>query len=238
MKLKTAIWYQLCDIAKPVAIYYVILYTVAAGITAIAVFVEGSSEAGTISGMETSSVIFLMFCGVYAFLEDFRFFIQNGLTRKTIFKSQMILFFVVTAFMGTWEMIVEGVIGGFIGYHSMFQMIYGDGAAVWSRWIWQVSLYLMVANLAFLSTVIQNRIGKRPFLLIVFALCLIFVLLIPAINVAVDGRLANAVLPFLIKIMGVTENGIQIVYPIFTFLGITAATMAGTYGLLRRAEVR
>ena len=104
MKWKTAIRYQVSDMVKPLTIYYIILYGIVGLIQIITRFYNGDTG---FSGLEMSSMIFLFFCGVYAFLEDFRFFIQNGLTRKNIFKSQMLLFLFVAVLMGSLELIVE-----------------------------------------------------------------------------------------------------------------------------------
>lgn len=235
MKWKTAIRYQVSDMVKPLTIYYIILYGIVGLIQIITRFYNGDTG---FSGLEMSSMIFLFFCGVYAFLEDFRFFIQNGLTRKNIFKSQMLLFLFVAVLMGSLELIVENSFVFQEEHQSVFQTVYGYEYSIGIEWIWRICLYLMIVNLAFLSTIIQNRIGKRPFLLILITLILVCVMLLPAVNVWMDGRLAAAVFPFLLKLVGVTKDGIHILYPFVTFLGISLISMGISFLLFRRAEVK
>lgn len=238
MKFKTAIQYQLTDLGKPMAIFYAVLYGGALAVTAIAMYLMGD-EAGGFSGLDVSSIIFLMFCGVYAFLEDFQFFIQNGLTRRTIFQCQMTLFLIAAVFMGTFELMVEFlVLNNITEYVSMFDLIYGTDPVILVKWLWRIGMYFMVTNLAFLSSILQNRIGKRAFVLILIALGLILVVLLPAVNNFLDGAVADRILPILLAVMGITENGLQMLYPFLTFLGLSAVFMAGSYCLIRRAEVK
>lgn len=237
MKGKTAIRYQLEDMVRPLAIFYLVLYGVVGMILGVSLLGLGEERVG-FSGLDMSSMIFLMFCGVYTFQEDFRFFIQNGLTRGMIFKSQNVLFAVLTVCMATFELSVEMLLGGQIEYRSMFRMIYGADHAIFVEWIWRICLYLMIVNGACFATLLQNRIGKRPFILMALALALVAVLLLPAINIVWNGRLAETVFPFLSKLMGVTDSGIHVQNPILTFLGVAAAAMGGSYLLLRRAELK
>ena len=122
MKWKTSMKYQITESIKPLAIFYGILY----GLVGITLVISRAvADVGGFSGMESSTMVFLLFCGVFSFVEDFRFFLQNGMTRRMIFQRECAQFSLISLFM----MLVGTGMGALLhwlaAYESMFHLIYG-----------------------------------------------------------------------------------------------------------------
>lgn len=120
----------------------------------------------------------------------------------------------------------------------MFHLIYGHSYFVGVEMLWRFVVYLMIVNTAFLFTLIQNRVGKVAFILGCLTIGLALVVLLPSINMALDGAIADAVFPFLAKLMGFDGGAVHMAYPILTFLAVTAAVSLASYLMLRRAELK
>ncbi len=236
MKLRTAIRYQILDLLKPLAIFYSIIILLMATVTIIFAAVS-SAENVSFSSMEFNSVFFLCFCGAFTFQDDFKLFIQNGMTRKMIFKSFLCEFFFISALMALVETAIGTVLPNIFEYNPLFFHLYGNKGFV-LQFIWLFLAYAATIFLAYLAAAIWNRIGKIPFILGLIALGLILFILFPAINTATDGEFFNRILPVLKLLIGYADNSVQLLYPSLFFAGVALACMAGSYLLTRRAEIR
>ena len=88
--MKSAMIYQISEMKKPLLIYYaIIFFLLLASFLTTEVFLHISANGTTINGIEISSMIFIFVCGLNSFKEPFRMFLQNGLSRKTLFLSYL-----------------------------------------------------------------------------------------------------------------------------------------------------
>ena len=83
MKLKAAVRYYLNDFKRPVIIYYGVLMTLFVLQLVISALLKVRNPSS--GGMEFATTIFLFVVGLNAFKAPFRLFLQNGLSRKTLY---------------------------------------------------------------------------------------------------------------------------------------------------------
>lgn len=90
MKLKSSVRYQLWDYGKAMAAFYVII--VLAVIIYLRLSGTGQPSAGTRSfaGIEVFTILFSFIVGLYAFNNCFFFFIQSGISRRTMFRGRCV----------------------------------------------------------------------------------------------------------------------------------------------------
>ena len=96
MNMKAAVKYQLNEFKYSVIIYYIVIACIMT-FTFIMFFATKSQSES--NGFEVATLIFLFVCGLNSFKENFRFFLQNGSSRKKLFVSQMLSMLVVSAGM-------------------------------------------------------------------------------------------------------------------------------------------
>lgn len=98
MNLNASIKYQLFDTKRSIIIFYLVIVTVILiSMTAHIFFPNAIVLSGNMNGFELATMIFLFIAGMNSFRETFRLFIQNGISRKTMFVSRLI----VTGIIGT-----------------------------------------------------------------------------------------------------------------------------------------
>ncbi len=167
MKAKACFRYQILDLRWPVLVYYLVILAITL-LTALSLgnfSVVGSAGEMTVremaeanhtilSGLTGASVVFVFIVGLNSFTENFRFGLQNGVSRKTVFLSRIYTAGVTALFMGLVDQLM----------HTMLSWI---GSATSSRWI-SVSLFQQIFPKTF-----ENPV-QGFFLSVVFGFCLLF----------------------------------------------------------------
>ena len=105
MKLNAMIRYQCRSAVKPLCIFYGILYS----LMLFCVILAGIAGGGDIStnGAELSCFVYLCFFGSLSFSEDFKYFLQNGFTRRRIYASTLCTFALVSFFMSVFDTLMS-----------------------------------------------------------------------------------------------------------------------------------
>lgn len=183
MKLKSTVKYQMFDMGKPVSIFYFVMlcilvfgFTVSGARFAISGNMVSFTSGSGFFGIELATVVFLFVSGLNSFKEFFRMFMQNGISRKTIFVSRLMTIIAVCTGMA---IIDKGIllIGKYIAYINtrilytgLFEMIYGVRADHISTlhmhidgFFFNLCLYLAAMTLGYFITIAfyrMNRIAK------------------------------------------------------------------------------
>jgi hypothetical protein len=129
MNLKSVVKYQILDgkIAIPV-FYLVVLCVMALLLVSVSEIGEGSSA--SISGLEMATIIFLFVVGLNAFRETFRRMMQNGVSRKTMFKGYIITVLILSIGMSLINAVLLWVGKAMVAtkdnvfYRSLFEQLY------------------------------------------------------------------------------------------------------------------
>ena len=127
MKLKKAIKYHLYEYKKAFIIFYCIIISVLAIVAVLKNFtvLKEYSDSFTVGGLELATMIFLFVTGLNSFKSEFKYMLQNGISRKTTSISFTISTSVV-AVMAVIDIIIAEIIP-FIGieYSSMMYQLFG-----------------------------------------------------------------------------------------------------------------
>lgn len=100
MSLNVAVKYRLYDNKKAVLVFYIVVLSIYAFMFLFSALIKDNAEfKGSIQGMELASAIFLFVAGLNSFKEVFRMFMQNGMSRKTMFISNIISTLVICSVM-------------------------------------------------------------------------------------------------------------------------------------------
>ncbi len=97
------------------------------------------------SGAEFSCFIYLCFFGSLSFGEDFKYFLQNGFTRRRIYASTLCTFVLVSLFMSVFDTLMSMLLSMSDSYSSLFTTLYGAGHSVFMNWLWLLLAYLFSA---------------------------------------------------------------------------------------------
>lgn len=84
--------YQAAEIKRPAAIFYFVVLCVTIFMFIIAFMNSDSIGAAQYQGYEISTAIFVFVLGLCSFKESFGMLLQNGISRKTMFLSKMLVF--------------------------------------------------------------------------------------------------------------------------------------------------
>jgi len=218
MSVKAAYQYQLAERKKSLIIFYcvILILTVFIGV----ISVSFSSESAMLSGMETASVIFLFVLGLCTFKEPFFMLLQNGVSRKSFFKSQLFVAITIVFIMAVIDKVfflAEKAIaslshGGFI-YLSLYEQIYYRGMLfenVFSihakMFIYYFLLYLSVFALGFLITLIFYRLPKYGKIAVGAGVPVGLFIILPILDsFFFDSRISHAIGRFFDFALGLTS---------------------------------
>ena len=160
MMNKGAFNYHLKGYARPVAIYYFVIFCLMVFVVGIPLMIHIAGEdsvqlQSSVSGIDAASMIFLFVCGLAAFREDFRFLAQNGCSRKTVLKTWMMAALIVSfgmAVINDFINLAAGALGSFnnISVPSFFEYSFSRLAAEMNGVVLFLAnmLYNFVWNLA------------------------------------------------------------------------------------------
>lgn len=244
MSIKSAVKYQFIEMKKAVMVYYAVIYAIyILLIVSLGLYVSGEVDGNSIGGMEFSTVIFIFILGLNSFKESFRMFLQNGLSRKTLFKSFILSATFVSIFMAFVD-IVNGIVVNIISnYKSMYLQVYGGRysettslATIYLEgFFWSVFLYIAFAMLGYFITILYYRMNKQLQIIVSIGVPVFWIILFPLIdyNLA-KGALSLGIKNFIIFTTGF-KNGINPYYFITSSIIGTIILGILSYILMQKA---
>lgn len=237
MNLKASIGYQLRSSGKALAIFYGVIYAIIAVAAIVAVSTDGQLG---VAGLETSTTVFMGFLGVFTFSEDFRFLIQNGYSRKSMLRSFLCQFAVVSLLAAAIDVLNSRLLLPLWGYRSTFTQLYGQSQLPGLIWqlLWGCSLYFAIATITYFMAALYQRLGRLQRLLFMLILPLAVLVLFPVLDFQLLGGTATRwLLKVLSQALGFAEGGLQMGLPVLFFLAISAVFSVFSYLATRRASV-
>ena len=225
MKLKAAVRYYLNDFKKSVIIFYGVLMVIFLLQLLIAALVH--ENPGSSSGMEFATTIFLFVAGLNAFKAQFRLFLQNGMSRKTLFTGFVAGLLVLAVAMTVIDLAFGWFRGLFAPYSTMymdrFGSLYADKnslIALADGLLWSFLAYVTAGMTGFLITSLYYRMNKAFKLAVSIGVPMLVFVGIPLI----DGLYTNG---------AITAFGINVLAFAFGF-GVTIDLSRGFAGLLQQ----
>lgn len=144
MQLSTAFHYQIRTKLKAGGIYYLIIYAIL--LLPVVISLLYGSHGAAASGIEISSVVFLMVMSISTYKEDMRMFLQNATSRKTMIASVGLNCMAAALCMSVIDLFNQFLFGHLYTYETMFSQMYefitipSNGALftlysfLWSAW--------------------------------------------------------------------------------------------------------
>ncbi len=265
MKLKPAFKYQLSDIKRPVAVFYLVIicllilffalsYTPVTIITSDSggeISTSYSNQGSRISGMEFATVIFLFVAGLNSFKEFFRLFMQNGLSRRTMFVSRMITILSVCTFMAIIDKIIL-LVGKMIGayqnkftYAGLFEMIYGIRAGRVSDlhmqadgFFFNLFIYLAAMAFGYFITVAYYRMNKPVKIAVSIGIPMSLLYGLPILDSTVTHGAISSAIGSAVSFAFGFRNNANPYFGMVTLLMVFVVFGALTWLMIKRAVVR
>ena len=186
MKLKSAVRFYIKDFTRPVIIFYGVL--VALFIIQL-IIVSLLHESDATGGMGPAATIFLFVVGLNAFKAQFRLFLQNGLSRKTLYAGFVMGILVLSAALTVIDFAFGRFQGLFLRYVSAFMdrfgSLYANGnslSAIADGLLWTFLSYLSAGMLGFFLTSLYYRMNKALKLTVSVGVPVLFTIIIPLID--------------------------------------------------------
>lgn len=233
MRLANAFKYQMTSAVKAIGIYYgiMLLIRMAMLLADIYLISNGNSH---ISAVETNTMVFMLFLGVFSIVEDFKFFVQNGYSRKSLIKLYIIQFAACALILACLDVTCSYVLDWMYTYESLCDQIYGAQFFLLEI-LWLMMVNMAIGVLAFFFTILVQRMNKFQRIVYLLGVPVVLVTMLPVLDIYVlDGAMSSYILEFLTKAMGLYQNTNMII-PIFSFMAVSAIFSILSYLAIRRA---
>ena len=179
MKLKASFLYQILDLRWALLIYYFVILclTLLANITIVSfssassVGVVGENDTIVMSGITFSSAIFIFIVSLNSFTENFRFSLQNGVSRKTLFLARLCTAGATSLFMAVVDQVIHVLISlveeplSHLVSIRLFQLIYPQTfenpvLGFFLSVVFSFCLLLFISNVGYAIVMMFYRVGK------------------------------------------------------------------------------
>lgn len=239
--IKALLWCETLNTLKMAASFYgamlgcmAIMLLVIQGLTGEAVFT-------TVPGIDLLAMVLAIVVGAVAMSENYRYFKQNGFTRRAILAGDLFGFTFGAVMMATVGTFAPAVVRLFIpGYLSAIGHMYGSETSALASWALLFFSYLCLASGAYFIGALTLRLGKRRALVVGIVVFLLVMVVGPAIfafrgPALALGRVIDGFLNFLGFSAGMTP---QIWPAVATVAELCVVAIALVYVVMRRFEWR
>ena len=242
--MKKTLKYQLHDFRASLSVYLG-MYLAISIIIAIVIIQTGSAPDSSIksgyNSMDFSSTIFTFIMGLVIFKEHFWMVAQNGISRKTFFKSCMYCMLIVNLILAVATSFFTFLFNQLseLNWSTMFDMLYRkfDQNSI-TLFVISVIFIFSAYNLCFLSgyfvTILFYKASKIGKVVIAAGLPVLFFFILP-LSYGFIPEFWNTVLDFIFRITGMTSG--NPLYGIITISVISVVLGIGSYPLAKRVEI-
>jgi len=163
MKLKSSQKYYLSSIKPAITIFYIVMLCLSIVSIILNLSLEGSNS--SFGGVAAASIIFLFVAGICSFSEEFNMFIQNGITRKELWKGFSVSILIIACIMSVIDLIILFILSLIINTESLVLMItstYVDNMVlkVINAFFLQIIFYSLALTIGYFIRLIYYRMNK------------------------------------------------------------------------------
>lgn len=233
--------YEAQNTLKMVASFYGAMFGTMAVMLLIVQGLTGEAIFTSVPGFDFLAVVLGIVVGAVAMSENYRYFKQNGFTRRAILAGDLFGFAFGAVMMATVGTFAPAVVRLFIpGYLSAIGHMYGSETSALASWALLFFSYLCLASGAYFIGALTLRLGKRRALVVGIAVFLLVMVVGPAIfafrgPALALGRVTDGFLNFLGFSAGMTP---QIWPAVATVAVLCVVAIALVYVVMRRFEWR
>lgn len=233
--------YEAQNTLKMVASFYGAMFGTMAIMLLVIQGLTGEAIFTTVPGIDLLAMVLAIVVGAVAMSENYRYFKQNGFTRRAIFLGDLFGFALGAAIVAGVGALLPVVARGFIpGYLSAVMQVYGSETSALASWALLFFSYLCLASGAYFIGALTLRLGKRRALVVGIVVFLLVMVVGPAIfafrgPALALGRVTDGFLNFLGFSAGMTP---QIWPAVATVAVLCVVAIALVYVVMRRFEWR
>lgn len=233
--------YEAQNTLKMVASFYGAMFGTMAVMLLIVQGLTGEAIFTSVPGFDFLAVVLGIVVGAVAMSENYRYFKQNGFTRRAILAGDLFGFAFGAVMMATVGTFAPAVVRLFIpGYLSAIGHMYGSETSALASWALLFFSYLCLASGAYFIGALTLRLGKRRALVVGIVVFLLVMVVDPAIfafrgPALALGRVTDGFLNFLGFSAGMTP---QIWPAVATVAVLCVVAIALVYVVMRRFEWR
>jgi len=254
MNIKAVCKYELKDHKIPIIIFYCVIVglLIMLYISTVTLMRANTISGGQFSGMEMSTAIFLFICGLNSFKGTFRFTVQNGISRKTLFISHLITTWTLAVVMAILDKIVlfiVNVIGNTnenIVYKGILELFYerrylgnsSDLAMHLDGFLFAICMYAAVLMLGYFITNFYYKMNKGVKIGVSVGVPVGLFIVLPIVE---ETFTKGKIIAFLIKFLSFAfgfDNGFNPYYAIVTFIIIFAVFSVLSWILMSKSVVK
>lgn len=219
MNLSSSVKYQWYQYKRPLRIFYSILVLSLLAIVAINM---SQNELGMrVHGIEICSCIFLLILVMSNFRTSFHFSLVNGVSRKTMFKSHMMIMFIIAAIMASVDTFISTVYSQFVSYGPVFLLIYGErydmtapmdavvsisGQMILEQFVWLFCLYIFIQAIGYSIRLLYYKISRKWSLIITFAVITTILYIFPLIDNLTNQQFFKSLTDLVKFLLGLSET--------------------------------
>ncbi|MED9781255.1 MAG: hypothetical protein UGE23_07665 [Peptococcaceae bacterium] len=233
--------YEAQNTLKMVASFYGAMFGTMAVMLLIVQGLTGEAIFTSVPGFDFLAVVLGIVVGAVAMSENYRYFKQNGFTRRAILAGDLFGFAFGAVMMATVGTFAPAVVRLFIpGYLSAIGHMYGSETSALASWALLFFSYLCLVSGAYFIGALTLRLGKRRALVVGIVVFLLVMVVGPAIfafrgPALALGRVTDGFLNFLGFSAGMTP---QIWPAVATVAVLCVVAIALVYVVMRRFEWR
>jgi peptidoglycan/LPS O-acetylase OafA/YrhL len=241
MKIKQAVIYRLKDVRNSLLTFYLV-------VLACFVFfkIVGSLESvhmSQMNGLEMATIMFLFVLGLFSFRSTFYLFIQNGVSRKTMFYSYIITMLAVSGFMALIDTLAYNLNSSKRGINSLFEQLYSTQyddelvVKILVAFVWSLSAYLAFSIIGYFVSTIFYRMNKTLKIIVSVSVpCLLFIAL-PIVDSYYDGKVTRWISNTFDFFFGTGEQ-LNPFISVLTCCGISIILGICSYALVKKAVIK
>ncbi len=238
--MKTAIKYQLIALSKPTALFYCTLTVIYLGFALI--FSPNLFYRVDVSGLGgawIASMIFVFVMGIALFKENFKMFIQNRQSRRTVLFSYVCALMILCALMALaghlFTALIQAAAGRIPNELSLYRSSESfSGFAFWfEAYLWRFSLFTLSGMLGYMTALAYYRMSKSHKIIVSVGVPTLLVALFPILDHFCFNYAIGNVLFLLSQFLLFSPY-------IAAAVSLSAAAAAGAFSLLliRKAAVK
>lgn len=247
MSLKAPIKFQLVNNIKSVVTFYIVLICLM-----IFTFILTNESMGSVrvSGIEFGTIIFLFIVGLNSFKETFMMFIQNSVSRISMFKSFIIVvafYSVVMALLGNVILLLGKLLelgSNKFEYQGFFEQIYhrrytstGDFQMYLEGLLFLTFIFAAIYMLGYFITVLYYRMNRLAKIAVSVGVPIGYIVILPIADYAfLDGAINRTVVNILTFAFGFGNGQANPYYAMVSCL-IAFVVLGGLSWLLMRKAV-
>lgn len=200
----------------------------------------------SISGFESTVMIFTLVSGLVSFREAFRFFQQNGISRKSQFMGWAVSLLSLSIIEAIFAILSGRVLGLFFNYNGAFDQLYyplqastNSALLLVQEFLWVCMTCLFIGWLGFAIAILYYRLSKIGKILVSILVPGSLLILLPI----ADQHFLRGGYSWLLKqlamlITGYLPGGIYPMVPVISALVGSAVLVFLSWLMMRRAEVQ